>query len=100
MKVCISFVGLSGQGHGTAPSPRKTYGLVEDGGRIIVFGGRSRSGDLNDVYSFDLLTLQWTFVIVSGIQPSKRASYGMAAERGLLFVFGGNIGMSMRCHSV
>jgi hypothetical protein len=86
----------SEQEHGEAPSPRRVYGLVEDGGRIIVFGGRGSSGNFNDVHFFDLLTLQWTFLAVSGTPPSPRSSSGMAADCGRVFIFGGKpTGVSM-----
>ncbi|MDX1387711.1 MAG: kelch repeat-containing protein [Acidobacteriota bacterium] len=47
---------------GNAPAPRRNSASIYDpvGHRMIVFGGKTSSGDVNDVWAFDLADDTWT----------------------------------------
>ncbi|HUF10208.1 MAG TPA: kelch repeat-containing protein [Rhodothermales bacterium] len=60
---------------GPAPSPRSNATAIYDpvDHRVIVFGGRGSGGALNDVWSFDLETSQWTDLTpLEGLAPAPR----------------------------
>ncbi len=59
---------------GSAPSARSNHVAVFDaaGNRLIVFGGFNGTSVLNDLYSLDLGTLQWTALSPSGTLPEAR----------------------------
>lgn len=60
---------------GPMPAPRTNAGAVYDpaGHKMIVFGGRTASGDVHDIWSFDLTLEAWTDITpVSGPQPASR----------------------------
>ena len=47
---------------GVAPSPRNNASAIYDpvAHRLVVFGGRSSKGDLNDLWSLDLNLMTWS----------------------------------------
>jgi hypothetical protein len=60
---------------GPMPAGRTNAGAVYDptGHRMIVFGGRTATGDVNDVWSFDLATELWSDITPSsGPAPAVR----------------------------
>ena len=61
----------------TGPSVRWTASAIHDpiGNRVVLFGGRGSSGDLNDVWALDLATEQWSELETSTEGPSARFSH-------------------------
>jgi hypothetical protein len=60
---------------GPMPAPRTNAGAVYDptGHRVILFGGRTAAGDVNDIWSFDLTTEAWSDITPSsGPAPASR----------------------------
>lgn len=58
---------------GPAPSPRATGTAIFDGSRMIIFGGRGASGDVNDVWAFDFDQRAWQELTpASGPAPLPR----------------------------
>jgi len=59
------------------PSARHTPAAIYDplGERIILFGGRGSSGDLNDVWAFRLESDSWQQLQPSGTGPTPRFSH-------------------------
>ncbi|MBT3342198.1 MAG: T9SS type A sorting domain-containing protein [Gemmatimonadetes bacterium] len=60
-----------------APSPRQNaagiYDPIRD--RVIIFGGRSSSGDLDDVWELELSRLYWSQLPTTGSAPSPRHTH-------------------------
>ncbi len=73
-----SWVELTPAG-GKAPAPRQNPAAVYDplAHRMVVFGGRSAAGDLNDVWAFDLELGTWTAFDPPESRPNVR--YGTAS---------------------
>jgi hypothetical protein len=59
---------------GPAPPPRSAGTAVFDpvGRRLVIFGGESDQGFLNDVWAFDLLTRVWSELATTGEKPEPR----------------------------
>jgi hypothetical protein len=60
---------------GNAPAPRSNMAAVYDSlnHRLIIFGGRAASGDLNDVWAFNLGNNSWSDLTpTSGAAPAPR----------------------------
>jgi len=63
---------------GLAPSPRVNPSTIYDpvAHRLVVFGGRGRSGDVDDVWSFDLASQTWQEITPQGgSSPTKRYTH-------------------------
>jgi hypothetical protein len=62
---------------GAAPEPRRNGTAIYDpvARRIVVFGGTGGSGQLNDLWAFDLITLAWTRLQPSGRPPEPRLGH-------------------------
>lgn len=59
---------------GQAPSPRSNHvATLYDDKLLLVFGGSSKSGTLNDLYSLDFDTMMWSRIKIRGLHPSPRA---------------------------
>jgi len=75
------------------PPARNLYAMAFDdaNGRLILVGGAGETGNLNDVWVFDVATNAWTQVTPEGQPPSARASHDAVwhAQRNALIVFGG-----------
>ncbi|MCI0690675.1 T9SS type A sorting domain-containing protein [candidate division KSB1 bacterium] len=60
---------------GNAPAPRSNAAAIYDSlnHRLVIFGGKSASGNLNDVWAFDLRTNTWSELTpTSGPAPALR----------------------------
>lgn len=80
-----------------APAPRQNASAIYDqaGDRMVLFGGRSSSGDLADVWALDLSTLRWSTLSTTGTAPSPRHSQNAVlhtAAREMLIWSGRSIG--------
>lgn len=69
---------------GTAPTPRNNASLTYDpvAHRLVVFGGRSSAGDLNDLWSLDLATTTWTQLTPAGPMPEPRSTHNAVYDPG------------------
>jgi N-acetylneuraminic acid mutarotase len=79
---------------GTVPEGRASQSMVYDSsaGRVLMFGGASRSGYLNDIWAYDPSTATWTELNPSGTLPVGRMSHAMAfdSSTGRVLMFGGD----------
>jgi len=80
----------------TSPSPRYVSSMVWDdaSNRILLFGGRDPQREdpcLNDLWSFDPASREWTELHPSGALPATRSAAGMAWDslRKQAVLFGG-----------
>ncbi|XP_047317079.1 nitrile-specifier protein 5 isoform X1 [Impatiens glandulifera] len=72
---------------GDVPPPRVGVTMAAVGETIFVFGGRdAQHKELNELYSFDTSTNQWSLV-QSG--PPNRSYHSMTSDDRRLYVFGG-----------
>lgn len=79
----------------TGPAPEQRHGPVAVydpiAHRVVIFGGVNQYPCFNDVWAFDLTTLEWTQLYASGTPPSGRkeavAIYDPEEHR--MIVFGG-----------
>jgi hypothetical protein len=75
----------------SGPTPRRNaaavYDPVEE--RVVLFGGRGSSGDLDDVWAFDLTSQTWRQIPTDGEGPTPRfthnAVYDAAGHRMLIW---------------
>ncbi len=79
---------------GNAPVARRSHRMVYDSthGRMVLFGGGSASGYLNDIWEFDVATKTWTNVTPSsGPTPVPRGWPAMAHDpvRNKILMYGG-----------
>lgn len=68
---------------GAVPAPRAGHAMVYDPthGRMVMFGGGTSSGVVNDVWEFDVGTKTWTNVTPSsGPYPAPRNGHAMAYD--------------------
>lgn len=78
---------------GAAPSPRRDHSMVSDGNAIYVFGGRGPSGDLSDLWAFDLATGSWREIQSDNAPPARfghSVAYSTFDSR--MVIFGGQAG--------
>ncbi|CAG9318075.1 LZTR1_6 [Blepharisma stoltei] len=61
----------------TYPNPRMFHGcwIDDDNSMLYIFGGRSNSGPLNDLWRYDLVNLQWKQIDQKGDIPSARSAF-------------------------
>ena len=64
-------------GVGPTPPARALGTAIYDpvGNRVIVFGGRSSSTYLNDLWAFDLTTNSWVEIVAQGTPPTPRRGH-------------------------
>ena len=62
---------------GAGPIPRNNATLTYDpvAHRLVVFGGDSSDGDLNDLWALDLNTMAWTELAPAGPIPQARSTH-------------------------
>ena len=85
------------------PCPRRSHRAVVRGHEMILFGGRSNHGRVNDVFSLDLNTYEWTNRTpshINGPAPVERAAHScvMWRERKMI-VYGGDYESKEGCQS-
>jgi hypothetical protein len=77
---------------GNAPAPRSNAAAIYDSlnHRLVIFGGKSASGNLNDVWAFDLRNNNWSELTpASGPAPAPRFTangvYNPAAQQMIIW---------------
>lgn len=79
-----------------SPAPRNLYAMVldEDAFRVLIFGGNTGEGPMNDLWAYDAGSEHWDRLRPDGGGPSARFSHDAVwiAATSSLFVFGGNDG--------
>ena len=77
------------------PSARRNAAAIYDriADRIVLFGGRGSSGDLADVWTFDVATESWQSLPVEGAGPTARFSHNAVhdAHGGQLLIWSGRM---------
>ena len=75
------------------PSPRNFYAMAfdEQRRRLILFGGNTADGPVNDLWFFDPATEAWSEAVIEGEAPSPRSGHDgvWLADSRRLIVFGG-----------
>ena len=75
---------------GDIPPPRVGVTMAAVGTTIYVFGGRdSEHKELNELYSFDTLTNEWTLLSSGEAGPPHRSYHSMTADDYRVYIFGG-----------
>lgn len=75
---------------GDIPPPRVGVTMASIGSTIYVFGGRDATHkELNELYSFDTTTDQWTLLSSGDTGPARRSYHSMVADDHRIYVFGG-----------
>lgn len=81
---------------GDVPSGRQAHAMVYDpvGGRVLLFGGVTESGLLNDTWAYDSAANTWTTLDPAGEIPIVRWGHTMSYDSagGQVILFGGNGG--------
>lgn len=72
------------------PSPRRDHSAVLMGSRMVVFGGVTRQGPNNELWSFDLKEHSWTQIPSGSLHPS--AGHAAVALGVTLIALGGSGG--------
>eukprot|EP00270_Netrium_digitus_P018002 TRINITY_DN6769_c0_g1_i1.p1 TRINITY_DN6769_c0_g1~~TRINITY_DN6769_c0_g1_i1.p1 ORF type:complete len:343 (-),score=86.76 TRINITY_DN6769_c0_g1_i1:234-1262(-) len=78
--------------HGQAPAPRVGVTMAVLGKKIFVFGGRdTEHEELNEFFSFDTSSGEWTLLTSGDTSPPNRSYHAMVAneQSQKLYVFGG-----------
>lgn len=80
--------------HGVSPIPRTGHGAValgSDATRLLIFGGTSSQGPLNDLHVYHTGNDTWSPVHFTGTPPKVRARMGMSVtpDGRIAFVYGG-----------
>jgi hypothetical protein len=73
-----------------SPSPRSDIAHTRLGSDIILFGGKSDTELLNDLYAFNLLLQEWKSVETDSLDmPTPRRASCIAATQDYILIFGG-----------
>lgn len=77
--------------HGEAPPPRAAHGAAAHGGKLFLFGGRTSTGRVNDLYTLDAATMTWAQEAAGAVSPVARSFHTLASlhPHPLLVCFGG-----------
>lgn len=77
-------------GTGDIPPPRVGVTMATVGKTIYVFGGRDATHkELNELYSFDTSTNQWTLLSNGDAGPPHRSYHSTASDDRHVYIFGG-----------
>jgi len=73
------------------PSPRLGHAAYYQNGKLVIYGGKHGENILNDMWSMDVESNEWTKIIPNGISPEgvKFPAYGNNGE--VFWVAGGTI---------
>ena len=71
------------------PPARYAHTATIVGRQLLVFGGQSLDGPLNDVWIFDFETLQWMSPKISGEPPQPRSYHTASLIGDKILIFGG-----------
>ncbi|CAH9072832.1 unnamed protein product [Cuscuta epithymum] len=75
---------------GDVPPPRVGVTMATIGETIYIFGGRdAEHKELNELYSFNTSTNQWTLLSSGDDGPPNRSYHSMTSDDQHIFVFGG-----------
>ncbi|CAA7409644.1 unnamed protein product [Spirodela intermedia] len=75
---------------GDIPPPRVGVTMATVGKTIYVFGGRdAEHKELNELYSFDTTTDNWTLLSSGELGPPSRSYHSTAADGHHVYIFGG-----------
>ncbi|KAI0267952.1 hypothetical protein BGY98DRAFT_374534 [Russula aff. rugulosa BPL654] len=85
------------QTSGEVPTPRAAHGAALIGTNLLICGGTMNFGErhaLNhgSLYLLNLVSREWTRVVVNGPEPGGRYYHTTTVAGSKLFVFGGRIG--------
>lgn len=73
-----------------APSPRSEVAHARLANNIILFGGKSDTELLNDMYTFNLVQQTWEMVQIDSLEkPTPRRAACLAANEDSILIFGG-----------
>lgn len=79
---------------GGSPAPRYAHAMVYDerSGTVIMFGGVTSGGDVNDTWAYNPATNLWTELHPEGDVPSARSGHSMVydSRSGSVILFGGD----------
>lgn len=82
---------------GAGPSPRsKHVAAIHNDRFLLIFGGASKRKALNDLFSLDFETMEWSKMKTRGSAPSPRAGSGGVLYGDKWYIIGGE-GRKMRC---
>jgi len=82
---------------GAGPSPRsKHVAAIYNDRFLLIFGGASKRKALNDLFSLDFETMEWSKMKTQGFTPSPRAGCGGVLYGDKWYIIGGE-GRKIRC---
>jgi N-acetylneuraminic acid mutarotase len=99
----LSWNDISNKTSGIAPSLRCDFGFASAAGKLFVHGGYNPlAGGLDDLFSFDPVTMSWAKIseTARGPSPQSRQSHGFTSCEGLLYLFGGKNGQGHKSSRV
>lgn len=71
------------------PVPITSHECTVMGNRLVVFGGKTASGDSNKLYTYNMDTNLWNTIQDKSVPPAPRKGHDIIAIRDQIFVFGG-----------
>ena len=81
---------VSYQIEGDSPSARSSYGCAAEGDIMIIWGGESDSGYLNDMYIYEAKSNKWKNIQPTGTIPSPRKGVCIVLNLPVVYIFGGS----------
>jgi fructose-1,6-bisphosphatase len=73
-----------------SPVSRWGHSMVYDGTRVIMFGGTTASGPVNDLWWYNPAANTWAQQTPTGVQPPARYNHSMVWDGTRVIMFGGN----------
>ncbi len=89
-----SWTPMTTRGNGPAPRSEQAMAYDEKTGKVIMYGGVTGKGDVNDTWAYDPATNVWTELHPMGDLPQPRRGHSMVFDRtsGKIVMFGGTVG--------
>ena len=81
---------VSYQIEGDSPSARSSYGCAAEGDIMIIWGGESDSGYLNDMYMYEAASNKWESIQPTGTIPTARKGVCIVLNLPVVYIFGGS----------